>query len=274
MKRYFYKAGTIVEFEESQITYQDEKGNSNVKVACMRCGGLGRIQHYGHVDGGICFKCQGAKYFTKTYKLRTLEEAEKLQAKYMDKKKKEEQEKRAQQMQEFIEQYDKLSDMYVVFKNSYQHKDYLKAIGYKFDPTLKSWYGMQEPSELNEGFIKISKEDFYKVNEEWLHVSLNLENILNIIKNEETKDSSYYGEVGKTYEDTFKVETIKIIEGQYSSHLVILSQGNYKLTCFTNAYKVLNNIEIGNEYKFKFTIKKQEEYNGAKTTYITKIKLM
>ena len=272
MKRYFYKAGEIIEYSESQITYQDEKGNSNVKVLCGKCGGSGRLSCYAHVDGGICFKCEGVGHFTKSLKLRDLEEAEKLQSKYLAKKEQEKQNKRAEQMQEFLEQYSRLTDMYVVYKNSYQHKDYLKAIGYKFDPSLKSWYGSQEP-ELEDGFVKISKEDFYKVNEEWLHVSLDLDNILNIIKNENRVVSNYYGEVGNSYEETLKVEKIKIIEGQYSSHLVVLTYGEYKFNCFTNAYKVLDNIEEGYEYKFSFTIKKQDEYNGNKINYITKIKL-
>lgn len=272
MKRYFYKAGEIIEFSESQITYQDEKGNSNVRVACGRCGGTGRLQCYSHVQGGVCFQCNGACYFTKSYKLRSLEEAEKLQAKYRAKKEKEEQVKRAKLMEEFMNKYDSLTDMYVVYKNSYDNKDYLKSIGYKFEPTLKSWYGSVEP-DLEEGFVKISKEDFYSVDEAYYHIKLNLENILGILRNEEKVDTSYYGEVGKSYEETLKVERIKIVDGQYSSHLIVLTKGDYKFNCFTNAYKVLDNIEEGYEYKFNFTIKKQDEYNGNKINYITKIKL-
>lgn len=33
---------------------------------CSRCGGEGKLTHFGHVYGGICFKCNGAKkVFTK-----------------------------------------------------------------------------------------------------------------------------------------------------------------------------------------------------------------
>lgn len=29
------------------------------RAECSRCGGTGRLNHYAHHDGGICFKCKG-----------------------------------------------------------------------------------------------------------------------------------------------------------------------------------------------------------------------
>lgn len=28
-------------------------------ATCRRCGGQGRIEHYRHVEGGVCFRCRG-----------------------------------------------------------------------------------------------------------------------------------------------------------------------------------------------------------------------
>lgn len=32
------------------------------KVTCSRCNGTGYLSQYAHVEGGICFKCRGAKF--------------------------------------------------------------------------------------------------------------------------------------------------------------------------------------------------------------------
>lgn len=39
------------------------KGCAGVKfIKCPRCGGEGYIRRYKHIEGGICFRCWGAKY--------------------------------------------------------------------------------------------------------------------------------------------------------------------------------------------------------------------
>lgn len=34
----------------------------SIKVECKRCGGTGYINAYEHIDGGVCFACQGKGY--------------------------------------------------------------------------------------------------------------------------------------------------------------------------------------------------------------------
>ena len=55
-----------------------------------------------------------------------MEEALKMQEKYLEKKRKEQEEYMAKRRQEFIDKYETLTDMYVVYKDSYEIKDYLK----------------------------------------------------------------------------------------------------------------------------------------------------
>ena len=34
------------------------------QIGCSRCSGSGRLPQYNHIEGGICFKCRGEKYYT------------------------------------------------------------------------------------------------------------------------------------------------------------------------------------------------------------------
>lgn len=34
--------------------------NTNTEIICRRCRGTGRLPRFSHVDGGLCFHCQGA----------------------------------------------------------------------------------------------------------------------------------------------------------------------------------------------------------------------
>lgn len=49
-------------------------------IRCDRCGGPGRIDHFRHVEGGICFKCNGHQGFTKAARLYTAEQLAQLNA--------------------------------------------------------------------------------------------------------------------------------------------------------------------------------------------------
>lgn len=60
----------------------DSKGPfATVKVPCSRCGGARRIECYKHVEGGICFKCNGSRFTgTRRDRLYTAEQISKLNA--------------------------------------------------------------------------------------------------------------------------------------------------------------------------------------------------
>lgn len=87
MKNYQYKTGQIEEVK--QVKEQDNKGNSIYIVSCPRCGGHGKLEQFNHVQEGECFKCGGTGEIEKQGKLYTLEDAQKLQSKYIARKQKE-----------------------------------------------------------------------------------------------------------------------------------------------------------------------------------------
>ena len=45
------KDGNLVEKKVAALAYEK---------LCPRCGGLGGLQHYSHVAGGTCFRCNGS----------------------------------------------------------------------------------------------------------------------------------------------------------------------------------------------------------------------
>lgn len=267
----YYAKGNIIEIADCDILAIDSKGNANVREVCPKCGGTGVLPCYGHIQNGICFKCEGARYFVKSRKLRTMEEALKMQEKYLDKKEKERQEYLAKRREEFIAKYETLTDMYVVYKNSYEIKDYLKELGYKFSKALKVWYGPIKPDKGT--FVFIPKDEFYEIEENINEININYSNINRFIDNAVFENSEYFGKIDDKYTKELKVLNVKIIEGKFTTHLVTLTDGNYKFSCFTNAYKVLDNIEIDNTYNFTFTVKSHDTYNSEKITYIKGIKL-
>jgi len=52
----FHKVNTVAFYTD---TYKNEQLNL---TPCSRCSGAGFLYEYSHVQGGICFKCNGAKY--------------------------------------------------------------------------------------------------------------------------------------------------------------------------------------------------------------------
>lgn len=267
----YYKAGEIEVIDDGSICEIDAKGNAVVRRPCPKCDGKGEINYYKHVQAGICFKCEGNRFMYKNMKLRTMEEALKLVAKYEAKKEKERQEYLAKRREEFIAKYETLTDMYVVYKDSYEIKDYLKELGYKFSSALKVWYGAVKPDKGT--YVFIAKEDFFDINEEINEINVNKVKINKLIDEATLLNTEFFGEVDKKYNLKLKVLNVKIIEGRFTTHLVTLTDGIHKFNCFTNAYKVLDNIDIDGVYDFTVTIKKHDTYNSEKITYLKGLKL-
>ncbi len=104
MKMYKYYAGEITEVKE----IKEVKGNKYVyTIECPRCGGHGKLDQFNHVQKGECFKCSGTGIVEKEGKLYTLEDAEKLQRKYLENKEKS-WAKRMEQQQKELEQQEAL----------------------------------------------------------------------------------------------------------------------------------------------------------------------
>lgn len=79
MAQIFERNGT--EFTGTALTSEKGKPFFNRRVPCGRCGGQARIDCYRHVEGGICFKCFGARFTgTETVALYTADKLANLNA--------------------------------------------------------------------------------------------------------------------------------------------------------------------------------------------------
>jgi hypothetical protein len=85
-------------------------------------------------------------------------------------------------------------------------------------------------------------------------------------------ESTYFGEVGKRYDIAGTVERVHYIEGQYGvSTLVCFVDANgHRYKWFASGSK---DFKVGAVVALKGTVKKHEEYKGAKETVLTRCKV-
>lgn len=143
---------------ECVVVAKDETHEIIEKV-CEKCNGTGKLNHFQHVDNGVCFKCGGHGTTGKQLQIKRLSEEElqlaikKIQE---DKDIKEEKEKMAWREQAKINSYNYCRGEIGVFKNvdkvwivvekdTYSIKDDLKAMGAKWGNKVKRWYFEQKP---------------------------------------------------------------------------------------------------------------------------------
>ena len=120
-----------------------ENGKYNYKLTCSRCGGSGKLNHFMYVDGGVCFKCQGSGHIIKSGNLYKYEDALNKIAKYEQKQQQKELAKKALEEKKLCDLLESLPSMVkiVVDNKSYEYKDTLKNLGYKWIKEIKSWVG-------------------------------------------------------------------------------------------------------------------------------------
>jgi hypothetical protein len=83
MTKFFFRHGGEVaeaELANVRVGARGESGDLVVREDCGRCGGNGWIWCFGHVEGGICFGCRGARTFVRTKRVYTEDKLEKLNA--------------------------------------------------------------------------------------------------------------------------------------------------------------------------------------------------
>lgn len=144
-----------------------------VECQCSRCGGSGYLSYYGHVHGGVCFKCNGSGKEFKTIKEYTPEYEAKLNARREAKAK-----IKANQELEKMEAKVKATfpelKAYFVLGNTYPIKDELKAKGAKFDWYNRMWYFTHKVDGYELFEVNINEETFNKHYFEFNDLNLNI----------------------------------------------------------------------------------------------------
>lgn len=246
-----------------------------VENKCPKCGGSGYLSCYGHVEGGVCFKCDGSGWFPHTWKEYTPEYAAKLADRRLAKA-------RAKSDEVNKELFRKLGmnedgKAWVVVGNTYEIKDQLKEAGAKYG--VIGWHFDHEQNEYP--CFELSIEQIAEKNVQWiwqLYQGGELDSILKKMRdaNAPKSTSKYVGEVGQKLD----IKVTFIGESQYETHFTYYGEihsiyrfkdedGN-TIIWNTSSYQEL---EEGKQYSLKGTVKSHEEYKGDKQTYLNRCKI-
>lgn len=248
---------------------------------CRRCGGTG-LMPYKHIDDGICFKCDGSGVEPEyTYSIRTPEYEQKLADRRIAKLKKEAPKRNA----EFFKKNGLSADgkAWIVAGNTYEIKDELKKAGAKYSPLL-GWHFDHEISDYTCAELDISEVASLSIAGEWLwnsytevaeYCKAKATEAMPKVESEKTV-SEYIGNVGE------KIEAKVTFKRQFSfeSHMGWMTTINYINTFVDENGNVLvwktsswQDIDEGNAYTIKGTIKDHNEYKGTKQTILTRCKI-
>lgn len=276
---------------------------------CRRCGGSGILPEYSHVDGGVCYQCNGAGYTTGSdeIKIYTEEYGAKLQAKRKEKAEQKRQQLLAEsegRRQEWLkkEGFNAEGKTWLVLGKTYEVKEQLKELGAKFDYSL----GWHVDHEL-EGFDTIvldakvvtyidykgdldycrcyvpegeNYEAGYSIAQYIKELKQEAENELKTARKIANGEhiSEYIGTVGERREFTCKLVGHFCYEsnfGRYgywtdnTMHIYKFKDENGDIVVWNTATYLDDDKP---EYKFKATIKEHSEYKGEKQTVISRPK--
>ena len=240
---------------------------------CPKCGGTGGIDYYPHVEGGICFKCNGSGYYPHSWKEYTPEYAAKLEERRIAREKKKAPEKNAKIFED--NGFNEEGFMWIVLGDTYSIKEELKAAGAKFDQRF-FWHFDHEDNGYS--CIKISIEDVAKKSfiDVWQFNDYIWEYIEKLLKENAPKTSSeYIGNVGDKFEGSVTLIKIHTYETNFTYHGEInyiykFSDENNNTIVWKTGYK---NLKEGKTYRIKGRIKEHSEYNGDKQTVLIRCKV-
>lgn len=293
----FFVADSYKNMEVIGEPFENEKGKMVIKVKepCDRCSGLGFIvSHVNNgkyvpipVDGGVCYKCGGAKVVTKIVRAYTEKEYNALQrAKERAAERREA--AATARIQDALDHADEYKHevalkrgfsedekIYLVYgDDTYAIKDELKKLGGKFDPTFK-WFFSKEV-ELPEGYnlCELAFDEVFDYNPEskWASFKEDAKNIVarKIAELKGPSTSEFYPGVEKDRlrNITAKVASVRGFEGYYGyTHVYTFTSGNYVFVWMTS--KTLT-VAVGETVDLTGTIKKFDEYMGVNQTHLTR----
>lgn len=247
---------------------------TEVKEPCPRCGGAPRIAAYAHVDGGICWKCGGAGFFSKTVRLYTEKELSaqnrvKEQRAAASLKKANERNEKFKHEWPLRNGFNEDGFTYLIYGNTYPIKDRLKEEGCKFSPELK-WHSPKEieglPNDCGQEKIAFDQlyrwNDWYKVEAEFIGAQLVEE-----IFQKTTSTSEFIGSVGERLRALDVILKESKYLDSYGYYIHTFLYGDNLLSWSTS--KDLE-FEVGDEVELTGTVKAHKIFAGNKVTYLNR----
>lgn len=241
---------------------------------CPKCGGRGYIPGYEMIDNGVCFKCRGSGEYGHSWKEYTPEYAAKLEERRIAREKKKAPERNAKILKD--NGFNEDGFMWIVLGDTYSIKEELKAAGAKFDRVFL-WHLDHEDNRYP--CVKISIEDVAEKNivDLWILNDYVWEYIEDLRKKNAPKsESEYVGEIGEKFDSDVVLSKIHT----YETHFTYYGELNfiYKFkdqNDNTIIWKTSNkDLEEGETYRIKGTIKEHSEYDGDKQTVLTRCKIV
>ena len=267
-------------------TYKDgsKRYRSN---ACPKCGGVGYLHGYEHIDGARCWKCGASGYFphewTEPSQERIDRNREKQKAKLIA---------QADEKNEYFLKsngFNKDGKTYLVMGNTYDIKDKIKSLGGKFD-YLSGWKLPEDNIDLDTLEVSIDEvaekdeNGWYRFRPEYNDIISNKKRIYQEAQKKAAPDyqeSNFVGEIGDKIDLTVTLVKEYTYETNYSFHggtstiYTFKDKDGNKLIWNTGTAPMVDDepIEEGKKYRLSGTVKDQKEYRGEKETVLTRCKI-
>lgn len=252
---------------------------------CHRCGGVGFIDCFKYVDGGVCFECGGSGISPKpeVIKLYTPEYEAKLEARRKAKQAKKEAEHEAQIAeirQNWLLEHGFTADgfTFMFLGNTFDMKDAIKEAGGKFNQFL-GWHIDHEVEGFH--FLKVSIKECGEESYWGYEITKDMKEA----RTEASKkfinepESVWFGQEGDKVDMIVKYRrTSSFTIPSYSRTWLTESMHIHTFTDdagHTFCWKTGNfpEMEVGQEVHLKGTVKNLTEYKGIKQTNLTRCKV-
>ena len=284
-----YVADTYKHYEIIGEPVANQKGHLYVKVKgiCPRCSGSGNYS-FNLLDGSVCYGCFGRGYIVTNVRAYTEKEYNRMVANKERARKRKEEERAAREKDLIVNAqkykhevalklgFNEDEKIFIVYGgDTYTVKDQLKELGARFNPTLK-WY-LPKKVELPEGLYlcEFSFDELYDYSIKTKSALFKngakdiISHKIAEVRNDVSSEFYPGEEKDRIYDLQVKVDNIRGFNGLYGyTYIYTFVLENYVFVWMT----AKNDLKIAADdiVNLTGTIKKFEEYNGVKNTYITR----
>ena len=254
-----------------------------VDYTCPKCGGCGKIPHYSHINGGVCYMCSGSGVKAVTWVERTPE----YEAKLLQRRLQRARNKSEVLNEEFLlmNGFNQFGEAWIVLGNTFDIKEELKANGAKFSKTLGwtftsgAWAYDLHKITINDVINQDGDTLVMRNENTWLYDFNEPETIREYINGIQQAyrastmpETQHLGQIGKKVDLVLKVAAVFVYDSKFGPVFV------YKFIDASGNVVVWNtsakDIQEGKRYAVTGTVKAHEEYKGEKQTVLTRCKYM
>ena len=260
--------------------------------ACPKCGGIGYLHGYEHIDGARCWKCGATGYYPHEWTEPSEERIEKQKAR----NKKKLVDSAPQHNAEVLKNngFNDEGKTYFVMGDTFKIKDELKAIGGKYNPLL-GWMIPKDDERFDT--VEVSSDEIFEEDENGWLVFVDRVELLDLLdrikseyeKNRKTNDddvvSEYVGEVGQKITVDVTIDKISSFDTHYSYYGGVSyiyrfkdEEGNIYIWKTSNSIDKESGDSLvpmgeGDKLTITGTVKEHKEYKGEKETILTRCKV-